>query len=63
MNALEVVVTRLSEKRQQIIDFVADGKAADFGNYAALVGEIRGLSYAVNELKETNDKLLRDNDE
>lgn len=63
MNALEVVVSHLQDKRQQIIDFVADGKAADFGNYAALVGEIRGLSYAINELKETNDKLLKANDD
>ena len=63
MNVLEVVVKNLEEKKQQIVTFVAEGKAADFGNYAALVGEIRGLGYAINELKEANDKLLKDNDD
>ena len=63
MNVLEVVVKNLEEKKQQITEFVASGKAVDFENYAALVGEIRGLNYAINELKETNDNLLKDNDE
>ena len=63
MNVLEVVVKNLEEKKQQITEFVASGKAVDFENYAALVGEIRGLNYAINELKETNDNLLKDDDE
>lgn len=63
MNVLEVVIKNLEEKKAQITEFVADGKAIDFENYAALVGELRGLKYAINELKDTNDKLLRDNDD
>ena len=63
MNVLEVAIKNLEAKVQQITDFVADGKAVDFENYAALVGEIKGLKYAVNELTETNDKLLQDNDD
>lgn len=64
MNALEVAVKNLEAKKQQITEFVADGKAIDFENYAALVGEIRGLNYAINELKDTNDRLLKeDNDD
>lgn len=63
MNALEVVIKDLEEKKAQITEFVAGGKAVDFGNYGALVGEIRGLGYAINALKETNDKLLVDNDD
>jgi FtsZ-binding cell division protein ZapB len=63
MNALEVAIKNLEAKVTQITDFVADGKAVDFENYAALVGEIKGLKYAINELKDTNDKLLQDTDD
>lgn len=63
MNALEVVIKNLEAKKQQITEFVAEGKAIDFENYAALVGEIRGLNYAINEIKETNDSLLKGEDD
>ena len=63
MNVLEVVIKNLEEKKAQITEFVAGGNAVDYENYAALVGEIKGITYAINELKETNDKLLKANDD
>lgn len=62
MNALEVVNKNLEEKIKQITEFVADGKAIDYENYAALVGEIKGLKYAVNEIREMNNTILRQDD-
>lgn len=59
MNALEVITKNLEAKVQQITEFVADGKAIDFENYAALVGEIKGLKYAINEIKEMGNMILR----
>jgi hypothetical protein len=59
MNALEVITKNLDEKIKQITEFVAEGKAIDFENYAALVGEIKGLKYAINEIKEMGNMILR----
>jgi hypothetical protein len=59
MNALEVINKKLEEKKAQIAEFVTSGKAVDFENYAALVGEIRGIGYAMNEIKEMGDMILR----
>ena len=59
MNALEVINKKLEEKKAQIVEFVSSGKAVDFENYAALVGEIRGISYAMNEIKDMSDMIVR----
>jgi len=59
MNALEVINKKLEEKKAQITEFVASGKAVDFENYAALVGEIRGITYAMNEIEDISNMLLR----
>lgn len=63
MNVLETINSKLQEKKTQISEFVTGGKAIDFANYAALVGEIRGLSYAMNEIKDMNDKLVKEDNE
>jgi len=64
MNALEVVAARLKEKEAQLKDFLADGGAKNFEHYASITGEIKGIMYAYNELKDTNDKILQeDNDD
>lgn len=64
MNALEVAIKRLAEKQDQLIDFVSDGGAKDYAHYTSIVGEIKGLTYAMNELKDTNDRLTKeDNDD
>jgi hypothetical protein len=59
MNALEVINKKLEEKKSQIVEFVASGKAINFENYAALVGEIRGITHAMNEIEDMGNMLLR----
>jgi hypothetical protein len=62
MNVLEVAIKNLAAKKEQLEQHVSGGGATDFESYSALVGEIKGLKYAINELKDTNDKL-KDDDE
>ncbi len=63
MNAIEMAIKKLTEKQDQLIDFVSNGGAKTFEHYSAIVGELKGLTYAVNELKDTNDRLTKENDE
>jgi hypothetical protein len=59
-----MAIKKLTEKQDQLIDFVSNGGAKSYEHYSAIVGEIKGLTYAMNELKDTNDKLLQeDNNE
>jgi hypothetical protein len=58
MNAIEVAIKNLQEKKDQLTKFLADGGAKSFELYMGIVGEIKGLTYSINELKDTNDKLL-----
>jgi len=59
MDVLEILIKKLQEKEAQIVEFVASGKAIDFDNYAALVGEIRGIRYAMNEIQDLNEMITR----
>lgn len=43
---LEVLLKQVREKRQQIVDAVAQNAAQDYPHYQKLCGEIRGLSLA-----------------
>jgi hypothetical protein len=63
MNALEAVASRLKDKEQQLTEFLADGGAKDYAHYQNIVGELKGVVYARNEIKDMNDKLLKDDDE
>ena len=41
---LEVLLKQVRDKRQQIVEAVAQNAAKDFAQYQHLCGEIRGLS-------------------
>jgi hypothetical protein len=43
---LEVVLSQLREKREQLTEAVASNACKDFAEYQKLCGEIRGLSMA-----------------
>jgi hypothetical protein len=45
-NSLEVILQKVCEKRDQIVDAVANNAAKDYADYKQLCGEIRGLSIA-----------------
>jgi hypothetical protein len=42
--ALEVLIKQVRDKRDQIVEAVANNAAKDFSEYQKLSGEIRGLS-------------------
>ena len=46
MDALEILVQQADEKITQLKDYLAEGKAANYEEYKALCGEIRGLLIA-----------------
>jgi hypothetical protein len=43
---LEVLLKQVRDKRNQIVEAVANNAAKDFSEYQKLCGEIRGLSLA-----------------
>lgn len=43
---LEVLIKQVRDKRDQIVEAVANNAAKDFSEYQKLCGEIRGLSIA-----------------
>ena len=45
-NSLEVILQKVCEKRDQIVEAVANNAAKDYADYKQLCGEIRGLSIA-----------------
>jgi len=51
---------QLKEAKQQIVNYVAQGKVLDFASYRFLVGQIKGLQDAIDIC---NDTFKRRNDE
>ena len=44
--AFEIIIKQVRDKREQIVEAVANNAAKDFADYQKLCGEIRGLSLA-----------------
>lgn len=53
---LEVIIRKIEERKQSVIDALANGAAADYAAYQNLVGQVRGLAAAQ---METNDLLRK----
>jgi len=51
---------QLKEAKQQIVNYVVQGKVLDFASYRFLVGQIKGLQDAIDIC---NDTFKRRNDE
>jgi len=54
------VYKRLKEREQDIAGALASGSVKDWEHYQALVGEIRGLTYAREEFKALLEKNAED---
>jgi hypothetical protein len=55
--ALEVLIKQVRDKREQIVEAVANNAAKDYGEYQKLCGEIRGLSLAEGYILDLAKKM------
>ena len=60
---LEVVLKQVRDKRDQIVEAVANNAAKDYADYQKLCGEIRGLSIAEGFILDLADQMERNDDE
>ena len=58
-----VLETRFLEKIGTLEEAVTDGSATDFATYQNLCGQIRGIRFAVDCLKEMRNRLGLDEDQ
>ena len=54
---LEIIVKQIREKREQLVEAVANNVAKDFSEYQKLCGEIRGLSLAEGYILDLAKKM------
>jgi len=59
---LEVILSQIRERREQLILAVSQSAAKDFADYQKLCGEIRGLSTAEGYILDLA-KLMEQSDE
>jgi hypothetical protein len=55
--ALEVLLKQVRDKRDQIVEAVANNAAKDFADYQKLCGEIRGLSLTEGYILDLAKKM------
>lgn len=60
---LEVVYFKLEERKQALLDALADGAAADYAAYQNLVGQVRGLAASQMEVNDLLRKVKEANDD
>lgn len=57
MSPLEIVMTQIDDKIEQIKDFMASGRASSFEDYQKMCGEIRGLLSARSYAQDLQSNL------
>jgi hypothetical protein len=55
--AFEILLKQVRDKRDQIVEAVANNAAKDFADYQKLCGEIRGLSLAEGYILDLAKKM------
>lgn len=60
---LELLTSKLEERKQRLNEFLCGGGAPDFAEYKSLCGEIRGLTSAQMEIEDLVRKLKELDDE
>ena len=55
--AFEILLKQVRDKREQIVEAVANNEAKDYGDYQKLCGEIRGLSLAEGFMLDLAKKM------
>lgn len=59
---IEYVLTKLSERQDELKEFISRGSIADFNEYHKICGVIQGLDYAKTTLLDLA-KRMEDEDE
>ena len=54
---LELLTSKLEDRKKNLIEFLAQGSAKEFAEYKSLCGEIRGLTVAQEEAKDLVRRL------
>lgn len=57
------ISANIEERRNQLIETLADGNARDFAEYRYLCGTIRGLNFAQIEIQDLVRRLKEIDDE
>ena len=60
---LEIIKDKINEKQAFLAKAVSEGIAKDYAEYRAMCGEIRGLSYAEQAIKDLAKKLENSDDD
>lgn len=60
---LELIASKLEERKQRLNEFLCGGGVSDYAEYKNLCGEIRGLTAAQMEIKDLVRKLKELDDE
>lgn len=60
---LILLTSKIEERREQLIQALADGSAKDFAEYRYMCGTIRGLSFAHSEIQDLVRRIKEYNDE
>lgn len=60
---LSHLLSKITERMDQLTESLADGNAKDFAEYRYLCGTIRGLGHAQSEIKDLVRRIREINDE
>lgn len=60
---MELLASKLEERKKQLSEFLCDGGAKEYAEYRALCGEFRGLATAQMEIKDLVRRLKELDDE
>lgn len=60
---LMLLTAKVEERREQLIQSMADGSAKDYAEYRYMCGTIRGLSFAHSEIQDLVRRIKEYNDE
>ena len=62
MTELEVLIQKLQERQNELLDSLGDGSAKDFAQYQYTVGKIQGLLTAQSIAKDNEKSTEYDDD-
>lgn len=57
IRAMNVIIGKLEERILQLQETLADGRAADFGEYQKVCGEVKGLFSARNYIADLKHNM------
>ena len=62
LSGVELMVRDITDMRDTTITSLAEGRMGSFDEYRRCVGVIQGLNYAINVIRDVEDRLTRGDD-